>query len=180
MRYFIAIVAPEEINQQVLEWKQYMLQHFNCKVALRSPAHITLIPPFIMADTMQHELEEVLLEFANEQSSFPIQLKNFAAFKPRVLYVHVQPNSLLNDLQASLEAFLLQHKHFPIKKEDRAFHPHVTIANRDLQKEDFPLAWQYFQQMSYEVSFPAYAISLLRHNGQIWEVANSFPLVNKR
>lgn len=175
MRYFIAIVTPESINQQVLEWKQYMLQHFNCRVALKSPAHITLIPPFDMPDTMQHEMEEVLLEFANKQPSFPIQLKNFAAFKPRVIYVHVQPNTHLNDLQTRLEAYLL-HIDFPIKKEDRAFHPHVTIANRDLQKDDFPLAWQYFQQLSYEVSFPANTISLLRHNGQIWEVANSFPL----
>ncbi|HUP11300.1 MAG TPA: RNA 2',3'-cyclic phosphodiesterase [Niastella sp.] len=179
MLYFIAIVAPEAINQQVLEWKHYMLQHFNCKVALKSPAHITLIPPFDMRDTMQHELEEVLLEFAQEQPSFSIQLKNFAAFKPRVLYVHVQPNTHLSELQAQLQAYLLDTS-FPIKKEDRPFHPHVTIANRDLQKDDFPQAWQYFQQVSYEVSFVADTISLLRHNGQLWEVANSFPLRNKR
>jgi 2'-5' RNA ligase len=179
MLYFIAIVAPEPINQQVQEWKQYMLQHFNCRVALKSPAHITLIPPFDMPGTMHHELEEALLAFAQEQPSFSIQLKNFAAFKPRVIYVHVQPNTHLSDLQARLEAYLL-HISFPVKKEDRTFHPHVTIANRDLQKDDFPLAWQYFQQVSYEVAFTANAISLLRHNGQIWEVANSFPLVNKR
>jgi 2'-5' RNA ligase len=179
MRYFIAIVAPEQINQQVLEWKQYMLQHFNCKVALKSPAHITLIPPFIMADELLPQMEVQLESFSIRQQSFPIQLKNFAAFKPRVLYVHVQPNTHLSELQANLEAFLLQHKHFPIKKEDRPFHPHVTIANRDLQKDDFPLAWKYFEQLSYEVTFKANAISLLRHNGQIWEVANSFPLDNK-
>ena len=147
MRYFIAIVAPEAINQQVLEWKHYMLQHFNCKVALKSPAHITLIPPFIMPNEMQPDIEEQLQLFSARQQSFTIQLKNFAAFKPRVLYVHVQPNTHLSDLQANLEAFLLQHKHFPIKKEERSFHPHVTIANRDLQKEDFPLAWQHFQQV---------------------------------
>lgn len=178
MLYFIAIVAPEEINKQVLEWKQYMLQHFNCKVALKSPAHITLIPPFDMPNTMQHEMEEQLLQFANQQPFFPIQLKNFAAFKPRVLYVHVQPNTQLSDLQARLETYLLL-TDLPIKKEDRPFHPHVTIANRDLHKDDFPLAWQYFQQLSYEASFVANTISLLRHNGQIWEVANSFPLRNK-
>ena len=175
MRYFIAIVTPDSINRQVLEWTQYMLHHFNCKVALKSPAHITLVPPFEMQETMHHELEEQLLEFSNEQRSFPIQLKNFAAFKPRVIYVHVQPNTHLSDLQARLEAYLID-AGFPIKKEERPFHPHVTIANLDLQKDDFPLAWQYFNQLSYEVSFPATAISLLRHNGQIWEVANAFPL----
>ncbi len=178
MLYFIAIVTPEEINQQVLEWKHYMLQQFGCRVALKSPAHITLIPPFNMPTTLHHELEEGILEFTQEQSSFPIYLKDFAAFKPRVIYVHVQPNTHLSDLQARLEAFLLN-TGFPIKKEDRPYHPHVTIANRDLQKEDFPLAWQYFQQRSYEVAFTANAVCLLRHNGQAWEVANAFPL-NKR
>jgi 2'-5' RNA ligase len=178
MRYFIAIVAPEQINRQVLEWKHYMLQHFNCKVALKSPAHITLIPPFIMPIDMQPELEEQLQLFSARQQSFTIQLKNFAAFKPRVLYVHVQPNTHLNDLQANLEAFLLQHKQFPIKKEERSFHPHVTIANRDLQKEDFSLAWQHFQQVAYDVSFPANAIALLQHNGHIWEIARTFPFYN--
>ena len=178
MRYFIAIVAPEEINRQVLEWKQYMLQHFNCKVALKSPAHITLIPPFIMADDLLPLMEEQLELFSARQQSFPVQLKNFAAFKPRVLYVHVHPNTHLSGLQANLEAFLLQHKHFPIKKEERAFHPHVTIANRDLQKEDFPKAWQYFQQLKYEVTFPAGSIALLQHNGQTWEIARSFPFHN--
>jgi 2'-5' RNA ligase len=175
--YFIAIVAPEAINRQVLEWKHYMLQEFKCKVALKSPAHITLIPPFDMPGAMHNELEEVLLQFAAEQPFFPIQLKNFAAFKPRVLYVHVEPNTHLSDLQARLEAFLLK-TDFPVKKEERPFHPHITIANRDLQKNDFPLAWQYFQQVSYEVSFVANAISLLKHNGQLWEVVNSFPLRN--
>lgn len=179
MLYFIGIVAPEEINRQVLEWKHYMLQRFGCRVALKSPAHITLIPPFEMPATTQHEMEEVLLLFANEQPFFPIQLKNFAAFKPRVLYVHVQPNIHLSGLQARLEAHLINTS-FPIKKEDRPFHPHVTIANRDVQKEDFPLAWQYFKQLSYDASFLANTISLLRHNGQVWEVANSFPLRNKR
>jgi 2'-5' RNA ligase len=178
MRYFIAIVAPESINRQVLEWKQYMLQHFNCKVALRSPAHITLIAPFIMTGDIQPQLEEQLQLFSAGQQSFPIQLKNFAAFKPRVLYVHVPPNPLLNDLQAGLEAFLLQHKHFPIKKEERPFHPHMTIANRDLQREDFPIAWRHFQQVAYDATFAASAIALLQHNGHIWEIARSFPFHN--
>lgn len=178
MRYFIAIVAPEQINQQVLAWKQYMLQHFNCKVALKSPAHITLIPPFIMIDDLLPQMAEQLELFSARQQSFPIQLKNFAAFKPRVLYVHVEPNTHLSDLQVNLEAFLLQHKHFPIKKEERSFHPHVTIANRDLQQNDFHIAWQHFQQLSYEVTFPANAIALLQHNGQMWETAHSFPFHN--
>ena len=176
MLHFIAIVAPEEINQQVLQWKHYMRDHFQCKVALKSPAHITLIAPFELPDHLEAELQELLLPFAARQHGFPIQLKNFAAFKPRVIYAGVLPSEPLNELKTTLETTLLQSNRFPIKKEERPFHPHVTIANRDLRKEDFPLAWQHFQQINYEASFMASAIALLRNNGQVWEIAHSFPL----
>lgn len=178
MLHFIAIVPPETINQRVLEWKHYMRDQFRCKVALKSPAHITLIAPFDMPDPFQAALQELLLPFAAQQKDFPVQLKNFAAFKPRVIYVDVLLTASLHALQTALETALLQSNRFPIKKEERPFHPHVTIANRDLHKEDFPRAWQHFQQLNYEVTFTAHAISLLRFNGQVWEIAHSFPLGN--
>ena len=96
MLYFIAIVTPDAINQQVLEWKNYMLQRFSCKVALKSPAHITLIPPFNMPHQAQKEMQELLQPFAARHQSFPVQLKNFAAFAPRVIYVDVLPNAHLD------------------------------------------------------------------------------------
>ncbi|WP_205509069.1 RNA 2',3'-cyclic phosphodiesterase [Longitalea arenae] len=176
MLYFIALVAPEIINQQVLEWKHYMLEQFQCRVALKSPAHITLIPPFQMPDDARPALQELLMEFAAAQQPFPIRLHNFAAFKPRVIYVDVVPSARLEDLQSKLETAVLKTGRFRIKKEERPFHPHVTIANRDLKKEDFPKAWAYFQQLKYDVSFPAQAISLLRHNGRVWEIAGDSPL----
>jgi 2'-5' RNA ligase len=176
MLHFIAIVTPDDINRQVKEYKNYMLQRFQCKVALKSPAHITLIPPFQMAVEEETGMQEILLPFAAAQHPFPVQLKNFAAFKPRVIYVTVLPSAPLNEVRTALETTLLQSNRFAIKKEERPFHPHVTIANRDLHKEDFPLAWQHFQQVNYEVTFTANALSLLRHNGQVWEIAGSFPL----
>ena len=178
MLHFIAIVAPDDINRKVLEWKHYMRDHFQCKVALKSPAHITLISPFEMPDHLQADMQAVLLPFAARQQGFPIHLKNFAAFKPRVIYVDVLPGTQLTELKTAVETTLLQSNRFPIKKEERPFYPHVTIANRDLRKEDFPLAWQHFQQINYEASFMANAMALLRHNGQVWEIAHSFPLNN--
>ena len=55
--YFIALVLPTEINDEILKWKLFMKDHFNCLVALRSPAHITLVPPFWMNDDLENKLE---------------------------------------------------------------------------------------------------------------------------
>ncbi len=54
--YFIALVAPEDINQQLLKWKIWMLEKYQCEAALRSPAHITLIPPFWMKPELEKDL----------------------------------------------------------------------------------------------------------------------------
>jgi len=175
MLYFIAIVTPEAINQQILEWKHYMREQFHCIVALKSPAHITLIPPFEMGETAQPEMQALLEPFAARQQRFPIRLKNFDAFKPRVIYTDVLPNPSLSALQTSLEATLLQSQRFAIKKDDRPFHPHITIANRDLKKEDFPQAWQHFQQLTYEAVFTAGAITLLKLNDHRWQTAITAP-----
>jgi 2'-5' RNA ligase len=176
MLYFIAIVAPDYINQQVLEWKYYMLEQFNCQVALKSPAHITLVPPFSMDAAQETELMEVLDRIASELQQIPVYCEKFDAFKPRVIFVHVLPEERLLQLKNKVESALLQTNRFHIKKEDRHFHPHITIANRDLQKEDFKHAWQHFQQIQYEAVFKADNISLLRHNGSRWEIAKECPL----
>jgi 2'-5' RNA ligase len=67
-------------------------------------------------------------------------------------------------------------KNFSFKKEQRAFHPHITIANRDLAKSDFRKAWEYFNGLEFQKQFTTSAISLLRHNNKEWEIAASFPL----
>jgi 2'-5' RNA ligase len=166
MLYFIAILTPHTINHQILEWKTYMLHHFNCKAALKSPAHITLIPPFSMRKEQEKQLTGILQTLSHPR--FPITLKNFNAFKPRVIFVHVEPGKQLQELKTTVENALTG---FPIKKETRPFHPHVTIANRDLEKEDFPKAWEHFKHINYEAVFDANNISLLRHNGAKWEIA---------
>ena len=59
---------------------------------------------------------------------------------------------------------------FPIKKEQRAFHPHITIANRDLQKKDFKPAWEMFSSKTYHADFVADAITILQHDGVQWNI----------
>lgn len=169
MLYFIAIVTPDDINRQVLEWKHYMRDHFNCQVALKSPAHITLVPPF--STKKEQEPELITLLGTIQLQPFPVYLKNFDVFRPRVIFVHVEANDSLLQLKKKVEDTLLLTDRFHIKKEDRPFHPHITIANRDLEKADFKAAWQHFETIQYQAVFDATAISLLRHNGSLWEIA---------
>lgn len=174
MLYFIAIVVPEEMNEQVVLWKKYMEQHYGCKVALRSPGHITLVPPFSMKEDNEEELSNYLKEFCSKEISFDITVKDFDNFKPRVIFLHVNPDEKLLSLKERLDLYLLSINKFPVKKEERAFHPHITIANRDLHKKDFPKAWSHFKELSYKASFRAEGVSLLKHNNKEWQIASRF------
>ena len=62
--YFMAIVAPEEVNGTILKWKELIKERFGCVVALRSPAHITLIPPFWLDEKKEHQLKDGIGEFS--------------------------------------------------------------------------------------------------------------------
>jgi 2'-5' RNA ligase len=168
--YFIAIVAPEEINQQVLKWKKNFKERYECSVALKSPAHITIIPPFWMKEDMENDLINSIREFSITKNKFEITLKDFAAFKPKVIFVDVVKSEALNVLYQSFADFIFNQNKFQLKKEDRLFHPHVTLATRDLYKKAFHEAWEIFSKKKYEAVWIVSGLSLLRHNKKNWDV----------
>ncbi len=174
--YFIAVVAPAHVNEQVLQWKHYMRDHYSCTVALRSPAHITLIPPFWMDEVLENDLMNHVNAFSTQQHSFEIGLNNFDAFKPKVIFVGIRQNADLQKLKSSLEQHLIASNKYPIEKETRPFHPHLTIANRDLRKKDFATAFEHFSRIEYNERFPIKEISLLKHDGIEWRVHHNSPL----
>lgn len=171
--YFIAVVAPANINETILKWKYLMKEKFGCQVALRSPAHITLIPPFWMEDVLEERLKDTLNIFCRSQKSFEIDLKNFDAFKPRVIFVNVLQNKSLQSLRDQLQEFVIGQGQFPVVKEERPFHAHISIAARDLRKKAFREAWELFKHKEYEAAWVARGISLLKHNQKNWDVIST-------
>jgi len=168
--YYIAIVAPKEIDQQVLKWKNYFKESFECTVALKSPGHITIIPPFWMNEELESDLINSIKNFSATTNKFEITLKDFSAFKPKVIFVDTVKNEKLNSLHRSFSDFIANENKFPIKKDDRPFHPHVTLANRDLYKKAFHEAWDVFSKKKYEATWNVNGLSLLSHSKKNWDV----------
>jgi 2'-5' RNA ligase len=172
--YYIAIVCPEPVNEAILTHKHWMREHFGCKAALKSPAHITLIPSFLMEKRMEDDLVETLSTFHPAVPSLDLALKDFDHFGTGVVFVQVAPNEGLADLKVALENHLLQHPALGIRQEVRAFHAHVTIANRDLGEGDFVAAWAHFETLGYEAGFTTGQFALLQLEGARWEVLHTF------
>ena len=105
-RFFIALVPPLDIEQQITEIKQYFADRYNSSRALQSPPHITLQPPFEWPTTDVRKLEESLNTFAAKRLSIPVTLLGFAAFAPRVIYVDVVKSPPVLELQKDLMSYI--------------------------------------------------------------------------
>lgn len=174
--YFVAVVLPKHLDEKIFRYKKWMQEKYGCKVGLKSPAHITLVPPFWTKDENESGLKKDLTTIASTVAPFVIVTNNFSAFKSRTLFVATKENKALNELKRTTD-YLFQSRDYNIKKENRPFHPHITVATRDLQKAAFAEAWPQFQNKVFEEAFEANGLSLLKHNGRIWEVIFTTPFL---
>lgn len=168
--YFAAVVLPEELNQKVLKYKNYMHERYECKVGLKSPAHITIIAPFWYEEEKEKDLVDIVENISEDLRSFLISTNHFSAFKPKTIFIALKENEHLNNLKRKADEVILQHPEAGIKPEERPFHPHITIATRDLFKKDFHDAWPHFAEKEFMEHWVAEGLSLLKHNKKNWDV----------
>lgn len=166
--YFIAVLCPLELDKKILQYKLWMKEQFGCTVALKAPAHITLIPPF----WLEHESEIQLLNsfhaFTSDRQDIQIDLNGFGHFSKRVLYVNVALNPELEALKLQAEAYFTAIFDKAIRKEERVFQPHVTIATRDMTPTAFYKAWEQVSKKKIAFSFSANTITLLKLSSGKW------------
>lgn len=168
--YFVALVCPPAINKEVNRFKKYMKDQFQCIVAMRSPAHLTLVKPFWIEANWEEYLLGTLNACDVNITPFDVDLEGFSHFGKRVLYVDVKQNTQLNELKKRVEDHFIKTFGDSLRKELLSFQPHITIANRDLKPGDFEKAWEHFKTLKYEATFRAEKISLLKLVDGKWMV----------
>jgi 2'-5' RNA ligase len=169
--YFIGITPPVEIQTEITRYKEYFRDKYGAGHALKSPPHITLVPPFRFPETTERKLISELSHFAESEKVFTIELENFNAFEPRVIFVNVKSNERLIHLYKTISDFASSHWNLPFDgKKTRHFNAHITLAFRDLSRTDFYDAWQEFKTKEIKYEFTAEGITLFKHNGKKWEI----------
>lgn len=144
---------------------------------MKSPPHITLHMPFELKEKKETELIRKLSAFGEAQKKFIVQCHGFGSFAPRVIFVHVVPSNELSGFEKELVRFCkTRFQLFNARYQDRAFHPHLTLAFRDLKKNDFNEAWMEFKNHPLELNFVVNSFHLLRHDSERWNAIAEFPL----
>lgn len=172
-KYFIALVLPEPLFTEIEAEKRLLFEKHGLKGALRSPAHITLHRPFEWKEEKENILIQKLQDFTFEKP-FHLELKNYANFEPRVIYADVLPNETLYELHKELTSYAKKElKLFNESDDLRGFHPHVTVAFRDLKKAKFYELIEEFKTKTITGTFEYQGFSLLKLEKR-WEVFQKF------
>lgn len=173
--YFIAIIPPIKLKEELMELKRQFGAKYNCKASLNSPPHITLHMPFRYSEKKEEHLIDVLKK-SIQLSPFVVELNGFSAFPPRVIFINTELTDSINLVFDQVKKTMRSLNIFNAGYQDRGFHPHLTIAFRDLKKSIFPKAWEEYEQKSFEATFIVEEVMLLKHNGHNWDEYKAIPL----
>jgi 2'-5' RNA ligase len=172
--YFYALIPPEDIQSYVSGVKMDFKERFESVHALKSPPHITLIPPFRYKSVSEDQLIKTLDNFTFQESKLNLSLKDFGFFPPRVVFIKVDKSEILKSM------FYRFKKHMDRKLDLSSFtrgsikfSPHMTVAHRDLTRENFNKAKPIYEEKQILFEFEVNGISLLKHDGKKWQVIHS-------
>jgi 2'-5' RNA ligase len=175
-RFFIALMPPIAIQEYANTLIQELSDRYQTQIAA-APPHVTIQAPFLWQLEAAADLERCLQTFAQPIAPVSVELAGFGAFAPRVLYINVLKTPDLLALQAKLLAHLESQLHIidPVAKS-RPFTPHLTLASRKLTRQTFQQAWEALQTRSIAMTFRCDRLTLLHHDGQLWQVRSEMKL----
>ncbi|MBC7451983.1 MAG: 2'-5' RNA ligase family protein [Cytophagales bacterium] len=160
------MIPDESILNEIWAMKLQCTEKYQTRTALRSPPHLTLLPPFHYNESEEKTLYEQLANSCNGILPFRIQLNGYNTFPSKVLYVQPVFNPILSSLQKSVEeTFYKEYQPFAQK----IFHPHITIAFRDWDQALFEQAAKAYSDKHYDALWKVCNVSVLKHNGKEWQ-----------
>jgi 2'-5' RNA ligase len=167
-KYFLAIVPAGPIQDNCTEIKNEIKEKFNVKYALKSPAHVTLKMPFSYNEAKEEKLIESLRKFLTSFEGFPVSFGGVDTFGKRVIFISVKADDRLTKLQSGLKEFCKRELNLVDELSDRNFHPHMTIAFKDLKEIHFDEILKLVKKKSLKEDFFVNTVTLLKRIEGRW------------
>lgn len=164
----VAIAVPDPWGPRLQEYRAAL----GDDSAVGIPTHITLVPPYEVAEQDLPEVERHLAEASTRMPAFKVLLRGTGTFRPvsPVVFVAVAEGI------SGCEQLALSLRRGPLSCElSYPYHPHVTVAH-DL---DEPLLDKAFDEMAdFECSFVVDSFALYVHDERDgWVPTREYPLV---
>ena len=166
----IAILLPKDISDAVKREQQYIADHWGPSHALRTPPHITIIPPLAVNANSFNAIKRIGVEIASQCKPFTIRLHGFGAFKPRVVYINpIIPPDMQQLHRGWRDAIEAEMPQLLDRYPDRPYHPHLTLAHRDVYPDQFQSIWRHYHDKPFDTSFEVSSCWILHHGRNGWE-----------
>jgi 2'-5' RNA ligase len=175
--YLTAILPPALLAEEIDDIRKEISEKYKIYAALKPPVHITLYRPLRIPSAQEKNLIQLLKPVSFMHNPFEQKLQNFDSFNNKTLFIHCVKQPMLNNLQKDVSAVYHKNKLDPEEnKSSSAFHPHITIAFRDVSREIFIPLWAEFKNRKLKRSFTIDRFTLLRHDGKQWQPLEDFLL----
>jgi 2'-5' RNA ligase len=174
-KYFLAIVPPKEILERAESIKEEIREKFGVKYALKSPAHITLKMPFTYNEAKEEILIGKIGEFLKQQVSFSVKVIGVGTFGNRVIFLDIEKSKELENLQTSLKLYCKKELNLVDELSDRNYHPHMTLAFKDLKPGRFPEVLELVRHRAFQAEFCVADLALLKRIEGRWILHRSIP-----
>lgn len=168
-KYFLAILPPPDFLQQVHELKLKIREEFGIKYALKSPPHITLRMPYLYNELKEERMVGLINSFAKDYSPFSLQVKGTDQFRGRVIFLDILAGDDLFQMQKALRIFCKRNLNLKDELSDLSFHPHMTVAFRDIKKHQFQAVFDFVRKQDLAANFVVKSFFLLKHQNGVWE-----------
>ncbi|MFD2034479.1 2'-5' RNA ligase family protein [Belliella marina] len=178
-KYFIALVPEGEVLKEATKVKEDLMDKFGLKYALKSPAHVTLKMPFSWNEAKEKDLIDRIRDFSSNNESFNLHLKGFGKFGNRVIFIKVRPNPKLIFLQSSLAEFCKRELKLVKELSDSNYHPHMTVAFKDIKAKHFDEYWEYVNKLHFDQKVKFEKLVLLKRKEGRWYPLSELALGDK-
>jgi 2'-5' RNA ligase len=165
--YFLALIPSDPLGMELNRLKAELSDRYQTFSALKSPSHITMLPPLRLGAEQRDKVVILLKTSMAIQPSFFVHLRDYNHFGERTLFVGVETNEALKELHEKI-TFLMQ-EWAPEKEHSLEFHPHLTLVNRDISLENFHLAWNAFRDKQHLKPALYLCWNLKDLNGRWWK-----------
>ena len=170
--YFIAIAPQQELSEKIRSISKDFAERFESVKAFNNFPHITIIPPFKFPEEKEDLLLNNFSYIKLDESAFELELNSFQTFANRrnpVIYIHPEYSEPLKRLYNELNEFF----YFTPYKN---FHPHITVAYRDLTPENFEKAWEEYQHKPFNEKFVVNTVGIYKFTNNKWKLMREISL----
>jgi RNA 2',3'-cyclic 3'-phosphodiesterase len=182
LRTFIALPTSSEAQGTIARIQASLKEsQAGVKWESQDKFHITMV---FLGNVEQSKLEllsTALARSVQQFQPFTISYASLGAFPnihtPRIIWIGIRNNPVVLDLQATVQRIC---EEFSFPKEDRAFHPHITLGrvkeSRNLSRLTEAIKTITFEPIETRCSNLLLMKSELHPSGSLYTILKSFPL----